>query len=211
MQYKKVIWRDGQPINAGYLQQQTQYFETVIEHKNPKSYNWGAWELEFDSDKLTQGEMSLIKGRGMFPDGTLFDINDLPKPPTLNLTIQEIPTMTRVYLGIPVSNDQEIDFNLESQKENTDNLRYRSIPYLCQDITQPSNTHSAFELKMAIPNIHIFLETELEKRNNQLTIPIAQIKLNNAVVVLDQNYWPPCLNKFFSVNLNRETLNTNIR
>lgn len=208
MQYKKVIWRDGQAINPGYLQQQNKYFETLISHQNPSLYNWGFWALEFDQDNLRQGEIRLINGRGIFPDGTLFDISDLPQPLSLNLAVQEIPSITRVYLGIPLSNEQEIDFNLETQKENTDNLcRYQVVPYSCQDITHPPNTQSEFDLKLAIPNIQILLETDLETQHVQwLTMPIAQIKLDNAQVVLDQTYWPPCLNSFSESTLTGQQL-----
>jgi type VI secretion system protein ImpJ len=182
MQYKKIIWQQNQVLNAGYLQQQDKYFETLIFHQNRSVYNWGFWEL-----KLEQGEMSLslIKARGIFPDGTLFDISE-----SLSLTVQEISTFTNVYLAIPVSNGQEID--LDSISDHA--LRYQVTDTLCQDMTQPSNDDSIFELKMAMPNLQLLLKSQLNEQ--WMTLPIARIKLENEQIVFDQNFWPPCLNSF---------------
>jgi len=185
MQYKKIIWRDGQPINAGYLQQQTEYFETLIRHQNPNIYNWGFWEVEFDSEKFLQGEIALIKGRGIFPDGTLFEISE-----PLFLTIPEISTSTKVYLAIPVSNGQEID--LDSKSDHA--FRYQVTYAKCQDITLPSDSGSTFELKMAMPNLQLLLETEMDQQ--WIALPVARIKLEDAQIVFDETYWAPSLNSF---------------
>ena len=152
MQYKKIIWQQNQVLNAGDLQQQDKYFETLIFQQNRSVYNWGFWVLEFEPDHLKQGKISLIKGRGIFPDGTLFDINE-----PLSLTVQEISTLTNVYLALPISNGQEIDFD----SKNNHACRYQVTDVLCQDMTQPSNNVSTFELKMAMPNLRLLLETQL--------------------------------------------------
>jgi type VI secretion system protein ImpJ len=183
MQYKKIIWQQNQVLNAGYLQQQDKYFETLIFHQNRSAYNWGFLVLELELGE--EMSLSLIKARGIFPDGTLFDISE-----PLSLTVHEISALTNVYLALPVSNGQEIDFDSKSNHA----FRYQVTDALCQDMTQPSNNNSTFELKMAMPNLQLLLETQLNEQ--WMTLPVARIKLENAQIVFDQTFWMPCLNSF---------------
>jgi predicted component of type VI protein secretion system len=98
--------------------------------------------------------------------------------------------LTNVYLALPVSNGQEIDLDSKSNHA----FRYQVTDVLCQDMTQPSNNNSIFELKMAMPNLRLLLETQLNEQ--WMTLPVARIKLENAQIVFDQTFWAPCLNSF---------------
>jgi len=102
----RVAWVEGMLMEPQHFQQQERYFENII-HSRVKSLSvccWGLSELEIDGELLTQGKLAIRRARGVFPDGTVFDMPDkdpLPAPLTLRDNDQNKIVCLAVALNIP--------------------------------------------------------------------------------------------------------------
>ena len=79
----KVIWSEGMFITPQHFQQHDRYLERFVEGRTSplQGHHWGFTRLELDSAALAQGKIQLVTARGVFPDGTPFDIPGSDQPP----------------------------------------------------------------------------------------------------------------------------------
>ena len=99
----KVIWSEGMFLNSQHFQQQERYFERLVDGKCSAfgAYGWGMHDFEIDQQLLTLGKVSVIRGSGVFPDGTPFNFPDVDEPPPVYEVAENIHDC-RVYLCVPV-------------------------------------------------------------------------------------------------------------
>lgn len=99
----KVVWSEGMFLNPQHFQQQERYFERYIEGKCSaySAYGWGVHDFEIDEQLLKLGKLSILRGRGVFPDGTPFNFPDVDDAPPV-LQIKPGMHQTVVLLGVPV-------------------------------------------------------------------------------------------------------------
>ncbi len=98
----KIIWTEGMFLQPQHFQQQDHYVESLITKRSHmlSFWSWGITEFKLDENLLTLGKVSIETCRGIFPDGTMFDIPGRDSAP-LPL---DIPAGTRnciIYLAIP--------------------------------------------------------------------------------------------------------------
>jgi type VI secretion system protein ImpJ len=101
--HNRVIWSEGLFLRPQHFQQHLRYLENFVEGRCVplRPHAWGMTELKIDHDLLRIGKLGISSARGVFPDGTPFNIpEDDPPPPPLEL--DENVRDTRVYLGLPV-------------------------------------------------------------------------------------------------------------
>lgn len=86
-----------------HFQQQARYLEQFVEGRSRslRPYSWGCEQLTIDQDMLRIGKLSITSARGVFPDGTPFNIPDDDPPPT-PMDLDENVRDQVVYLGLPV-------------------------------------------------------------------------------------------------------------
>lgn len=85
---QRVAWVEGMLMEPQHFQQQERFFEHLIDTriKSLKPFNWGFLALEIDRGLLEQGKFALKQARGIFPDGTSFNMpEDIPLPLPLEL------------------------------------------------------------------------------------------------------------------------------
>ena len=99
----RVIWSEGLFLRPQHFQQHTRYVENFVEGRSRglRPYGWGCSELVIDQDMLRIGKLSINVARGVFPDGTPFNIPEDDAPPT-PLELDENVRDEVVYLGLPV-------------------------------------------------------------------------------------------------------------
>lgn len=103
---QRVAWVEGMLMEPQHFQQQERYLENLI-HTRVRSfgaYTWGLNELEIDNELLTQGKLAIRRARGVFPDGTPFEMpgrDPLPAPLELQEHHQNNVVCLAVSLDIP--------------------------------------------------------------------------------------------------------------
>lgn len=80
---QRVAWVEGMLMEPQHFQQQERYLEhfTDMRIRSTDALAWGFHQIHIDSGLLDQGKISLVRTKGIFPDGTPFDLgNNDPLP-----------------------------------------------------------------------------------------------------------------------------------
>lgn len=90
-------------LRPHHFQQHDRWLEHLVEARGGplRNHPWGFVELKLDKDLLALGKLSLRQARGVFPDGTPFDIPDTDEPPS-PLDLDETVRDQVIYLCLPV-------------------------------------------------------------------------------------------------------------
>jgi type VI secretion system protein ImpJ len=128
----KVIWSEGMFIRAQHFQQETRYLERLIRQRSDgvRPFAWGLADCQIDQGLLATGRFALVQGRGIFADGTPFQIpadDDHPTP----LKLPEGTRDTVVYLTIPVRQSGGVECSSATDSETV--ARYRPFERDVQD------------------------------------------------------------------------------
>ena len=113
MDKKKVVWSEGMFLSPQHFQQQERYLEEFTKQycslMNPMRH--GLAELELDYSLISIGKVGIKRAKGIFPDGTPFDIRnglalDIPAgsiiPHQLVLRSEPLYNLSPVYLFLTV-------------------------------------------------------------------------------------------------------------
>ena len=189
MEDKKVIWSEGMFLSPQHFQQQDRYLEGFVkgysEFMNPNRY--GLADLEFDKRLNKIGKVGIKNAKGLFPDGTPFDIQ--------NGLALEIPPGTHdklVYLALPIYRSGVVDVGDEQDKHR----RYHRLDHNIFDTSRDQS--EAVQLELAGLNIELKLEGH--DLQDYTLIPIAHVSehKSDGEVVLNKAFIPVCL--YFSVS-----------
>jgi type VI secretion system protein ImpJ len=195
----KVVWTEGMFLLPQHFQQHDRYLEGLINGRclALQAYDRGFDNVKIDTNLLKIGKFALTECRGLFPDGTPFNLpedGDIPEP-------IDIPADVRneiIYLALPLhrSGATEID-----SAAKTDGLaRFRTDEREVKDANCGTESH--------VP-IHVgVLKTRLlrqkEERSGYANLGIARIIEVHADrnIILDAHYIPANLNCFAIPQLN---------
>jgi type VI secretion system protein ImpJ len=186
----KVVWSEGMFLNPQHFQQQERYFERLIEGKFSAygAYGWGVHEFEVDQQLLSLGKISIIKAKGVFPDGTPFSFPDVDNPPP----VFEVPENTHnniVYLCVPVKRPGAVDVVSE---ENTQGLaRYYTYEQEISDVS--SDTGENIALNVGMLRLRILLESDDLSGYARIGLVRISESREDKNVLLDDNYIASCL------------------
>lgn len=102
----RVVWQEGMYLGPHHFQAQSRYYEDTIGFSVAAAAAWGYGfvRCEFDAEAVRNGTLRLSKARGVFPDGTPFDMPDgdeLPPARKLNSMYEPSGTGMDVYLALP--------------------------------------------------------------------------------------------------------------
>lgn len=194
----KVVWSEGMFLNPQHFQQQERYFERILDGRCSAfgAYGWGIHEFEVDQKLLTLGKISVIKAKGVFPDGTPFSFPDVDQPPP----VYEVPENTHdciVYLCVPVKRPGAVDVIAD---ENTQGLaRYYSFEQETRDVSSDSGDN----IPMNVGKLRFRLMLETDDQSGYACIGLIRIaeSRDDKNVLLDDNYIATCLDCKKSVKL----------
>ncbi len=130
----KVVWSEGMFLNPQHFQQQDRYIERLVHGRCSalSAVGWGLQELELDQQLLNLGKISILRARGVMPDGTPFNFPDIDDAPP----VLEVPEDTKgkiVYLAVPVRRPGAVD--ILSEESNQGLVRYYSGDQTVRDVT----------------------------------------------------------------------------
>jgi type VI secretion system protein ImpJ len=187
----KVIWTEGMFLRPQHFQQHDRYMEELINGRclGLHLFDRGVYDLKIDANLLKIGKFALTEGRGIFPDGTPFNIpeeDDLPQP----LDITEDIRNEIVFIALPLRRAAAAEADSDG---NIDTLaRYRTEERDVRD----SNAGAGQEAPLQIGKLKLRLLLQHQERSGYACIGAARILEMRADqnVVLDEHFIPTNLN-----------------
>jgi len=186
--HDKVIWSEGLFLRPQHFQQQTRYFEHLIEARcrDIRAHAWGILKLDFS---LQEKKLVLSECVAILKDGTVVEVskNDSQLP---EMEIDQNVRNEVVFLAVP-SRHQAVEA-FEGDKNSKDELiRYRREKYEVRD--NNAGTQSIEKLPIGQLCVRLMLESD-PQRDNYTCLGIARIqKREGTMVALDDNFIPPTL------------------
>lgn len=189
----KVIWSEGLFVKPQHFQQQVRYFEHVLHSQrvacDPHLY--GLIRLSLREDLLTQGKVGLSLAKGVFSDGTPFDIpgEDL-EPPILDIpegfTANEI-----IYLCLPLQTEGGLEVQSGSGADNDVGARYQEVDFAVRDTTE----HGSPLASVKVAQLRPVLKLGSQDLSSYSKLAIARIveKKPDGGLVLDPSFYPTML------------------
>lgn len=116
-QLQQVLWSKGTFLTPQHLQTHDRYLESLLQVQLDSCvfHLWGFTKLLIDEEKLLEGTFCLLKAKGIFPDGLLFDIPEAETGPSSRM-IGELFGQERsqlaVYLAVPEHLDSGINVGM---------------------------------------------------------------------------------------------------
>jgi type VI secretion system protein ImpJ len=186
----KVIWTEGLFLQPHHFQQHDRYLEAYVEGRcrHLHNHSWGFSELTLDSAQLGIGKVAIATARGVFPDGTPFNIPDddrSPAPLDLNESVRDC----RVYLALPARRLGEREVDGGDRHEGL--ARY--VPR--EHETQDSSTEAQNITLMRVGTLRSRLLLDTDQREEYACLGlahVAEVKADRSVS-LQASYVPPVL------------------
>jgi type VI secretion system protein ImpJ len=194
----KVIWSEGLFLQPQHFQQQDRYSESYVEGRSGslRSYAWGFTELTIDKDLLSVGKLAISSARGVFPDGTPFNIPDDDNPPP-PLDIEESHRDSVIYIGLSTRRAGATEIaNGEGDDEGL--MRYEVREHEAKDVSAVTQQ----TVPMRVATLRTRFLTEKDERSDYTCMGVAhaiEVKVDKQVL-LEDSYVPPLL----SVQANRQ-------
>ncbi|MDG9668066.1 type VI secretion system baseplate subunit TssK [Hahella sp. CR1] len=186
----RVVWTEGMFLRPQHFQQQDRYHESLLEArcKPLKAFFWGFYDLEIDTQVLKLGKFSINRCRGIFPDGTPFNVPDIDSELDILEPEKGLQNQT-VYLGIPVKRPGSPDTHLEEDNQTLVRFNARELE------TFDSTSEHSDSTKIQIGQLRFRILLEREDRSGYAVLPIARIqdKRDDGEIVLDSQFIPPML------------------
>ena len=198
----KILWKEGLFLCPQTFQQQERYLSHQLEQRTRylEPYFWGVVELSIDQEQLQSGIFSLESCKGVFPDGTPFDIGESQ----LDLHISDNASGKLVYLAVGVSSNAIQQVTSDTEKNEYRTRRYIDTHQTYNDVEtldSPDKTESIEQGKL---NFQLFISDS--PQSNYTQIAIAKIKEQSGdqrAIKLDNDYIPPVLFTHSSSNVLR--------
>ncbi len=186
---RKVIWAEGMLLQPQHFQQADRHHAHVraLELQSSSPFSWGFTNLEIDAAALAIGKVAMTGAKGIFPDGTAFDMptnDDLPTAISIDANIRD----ANVVLAIPAIRAGARDSN----NENEDALARYQVSELELADNNSSGDRTAL-VQVGSLNAKLMLASALT--DAWTVIGVAKIieKRTDNQVVLDKHYIAPCL------------------
>ncbi|MYZ49402.1 type VI secretion system baseplate subunit TssK [Propylenella binzhouense] len=186
--YSKVAWSEGLFLRQHHLQQNDRYVERLIENRvgSISPYPWGFSQIEIDRDLAQQNKFALRSARGLFQDGTPFDMPGT-SPLPLPVDVPEGADRQLVWLTIPaaVANGREVDM-----AEAASGSRY--VRDLETVVDSASGTHVEQEIEVAHPRAGF--EIRSTAKSGFHCLKVARIlEVRDRTILFDETFAPPVL------------------
>ncbi|MGD8568698.1 MAG: type VI secretion system baseplate subunit TssK [Gammaproteobacteria bacterium] len=186
----KVVWSEGMFLSPQHFQQQERYLERYIDSRcNALApAPWGLVEYTVDPQLLKIGKISLLNAKGIFPDGTPFNIPESDDPPP----VMEVPENTRdtiVYLGLPVRRPGSRDVLISGGGQGL--VRYEALDHECRD----SSSETGDTENILIGKLRLRLLLETDDLSGYACVGLVRIieAREDKNIILDNEYIPPCV------------------
>jgi type VI secretion system protein ImpJ len=187
---QKVAWGEGTLLAPQHFQQAERYQEQALRRRLRalRALDWGLLHLKVDVDALAGGELSLVEGAGVLPDGEsfMFPTQDAPPPP--RPVEQGFPagaSSVGVYLALPRARPGELLYRAEPGSDAV-------TPFDVAPVTLKDETSPASEREVRVARKRLRLLFTSEPREAFTCLPVALLRRTpTGGVELDDGYIPP--------------------
>jgi type VI secretion system protein ImpJ len=188
----RVVWSEGMYLAPHHFQAQSRYFEdSIVFATNSLWFKcFGVSGLELDGEALRNGVVAVIHGRGIFPDGLVFNMPECePVPDSRNIADLFSPMREHQTLMLAVPARREGKANYAAADGANTLARY--VPD--SQVHHDENTgRDEKPVRVGRKNIRLLLDTEIS--DDLVTLPIARIRRDGSGnFVYDPTFIPPCL------------------
>jgi len=181
----RVIWSEGMFLRPHHYQQYTRYLENYVEERSASLIpcSWGFAALGLDQKQLGLGKVVISEAKGVFADGTPFNIpHDNEPPPAIDIDTNAKESV--VYLCLPLrrAGTPEVD-----NKGEDDSLA-RISPRENEIDDNSSIGGSAASIQLGELRLRLMLEHE--HRDNYTCIGVGRITevRQDGSLVMDEGY-----------------------
>lgn len=128
----KIVWHEGMFLQPQHFQQHDRYIENLVNHKVEAidKNHWGFSELSVDHELFAIGKINIISAKGIFPDGTPFNIPHTDKLPK-SFVIPEGLSNEALYLALPLR-QHSVEIGTETSEQSH---RYNVLESTVSDST----------------------------------------------------------------------------
>ena len=206
----KVAWINGMNIDRVHFEQQERYIERSINQKTIDIFEnlYGIFDIEFQSEMLSQGKIGVNRVSGVSPDGTIFKAPDedfLPEPLEIKSGIQAGAV---IVLKIPMSVDTVADLSVQNSLPDTKYIATHSMvsSKTFDDTTRSklgdmednklTSSYSQEKISVIMASLRLSLGVQGSKSSNEIEIPVCRIKSIdlNKNITLDDKFIPTSIN-----------------
>lgn len=185
----KVVWFEGMFLQPQHFQQHDRYMENLLQQKLAviSKHFWGFTELSLDLELLPIGKIGILSARGIFPDGTPFNIPRNDKSPTPFL-IPEGMNNTKLFLAIPLRQSGTAEAGNETGQQP-----YR---YHVQDFEVLDNVMgSSQSAQVQVGALACRILSEHDNRSGYSCLEITKVleSRTNQQITLDKGFLPTVL------------------
>jgi type VI secretion system protein ImpJ len=189
-EFNRVVWSEGMFLRPQHFQQHDRFLESLVDGRCRaiRAYDWGFSQLKLDLGSLAVGRVAVTECRGIFQDGTPFNLpsdDDLPLP----LDIPEDTKNSIVYLTLPTRRPESAETDSEM---NPDSLaRFR----LKEREVRDNNSGADGRFAVQIGGLRPRLMLSRQERAGYSCLGVARVIEVRAdkTVVLDDRFIPPGL------------------
>jgi type VI secretion system protein ImpJ len=186
---RKVVWSEGMLLQPQHFQQHERHeaHSREVELHASTPFAWGFSALELDTAALTIGKVALASAKGIFPDGTPFEMPAIESTPVA-LEITSQARDQNILLAIPARRAGA----RESNNESDDALSR----YLVGEV-ELSDSNTAGErtalVQVASLNARLMLQSEVTDAWTTLSIAKLIERKSDNQIMLDKEHVPPTL------------------
>lgn len=186
----RVVWTEGMFLRPHHFQQHDRWLEHLVETRGGalRNHPWGFIELKIDTQLFGLGKLALTMARGVFPDGTPFDIADTDPPPS-PLDLDESVRDQIVYLCLPARRAGAPEYDREEATGVLARYRHREIE--ARDTNAENNMSAALEV--GAPRFRLLKSSD--SREDYVCLGVLRIVEMRAdrTVLVDEAFIPPLL------------------
>lgn len=188
----RVVWSEGMYLGPHHFQAQERYFEDSIHFATSNIWYrpYGLVGCEFNAEALSNGTLSLVHARGVFPDGLVFHMPEADALPAARNIADLFPpthdTLT-VLFAVPPRRDAGANCALSEREGGA--ARYLAEQRMLHDENTGADERA---VRLGRKNIRLLLDTE--PAGEMVTLPAARIMRDGAGhFIYDPTFIPPCV------------------
>lgn len=188
---QRVVWGEGTLLAPHHFQQAERYLEHTLRRRlrAVRALDWGLLHLKVDPDALAGGELALLEGAGVFPDGEsfLFPAQDAaPAPRRLDGVFPAGAATVGVYVALPRARLGDLAFRAEPSSDAL-------TPYDVAAVTLKDETAPSSERDVRVGRKRLRVLFTSEGRDAYTCLPVAVLRrTQSGGVELDDGFVPTC-------------------
>lgn len=196
--HPKVVWFQGMTLDPQHFQQADRFHQAALNYRLRlrARHDWGFSELQINQEALTKGQLSLLKCKGVMPDGLAFDMpatNRLPTPRALAEPFERLPVAAErkleVYLAIRSERITGGNCRIDD-RANPDDSRFS----LEHNREAPDDNIGGSSKSIGVAHANFQLRLSGEPLDDFTFLKVAEVKSSGGSgFELSKTFVPPCL------------------